>query len=954
MGSDWVRETLNVNLIEYVSECVDKCASCNHTLGYRKKLSVCLNGKYSNAMTRLELIVYQPAMKGLSFAYAGLHAIQPDAFIELEDLEVLNLEHNSLLTLPVTICQNLPHLKVLILGYNMLTNLTSELFKGQCDQNLLRIDLHNNKLTYIAHDLFNSTTKLRYINVRQNRLVHVSSGTFNTLTLLERLYMSSNYISIVTIGVFDSLGELWYLVLSDNNIASLPAGVFGSLGGLCYLGLSDNNIASLPAGVFDSLGRLEYLGLSDNNIASLPAGVFDSLGELWWLDLSDNNIASLPAGVFDSLGWLEYLGLSDNNIASLPAGVFGSQGNLRYFAMSDNRLFEFPDDFFRTWDQLISLDLSNNNLKINAPHLFASLTTLQTLNLRKNNVSIFPPNLLKSTIKLQSLDVSENYLRSVPIQCFSNLSKLIYLNMSGNLLSELPFFSAQGELHVLDLSENKVMNLKPAKFYHLKQLIFLSLSKNALVALPGRIFYHMNKLKFLNISDNMIQTISPLVFSNKSKLQTLDARGNNFHKVSYESFKNLQNATFIVDKYATCCFMDEAQCLSLKSRPEYLTCNRMLRNVFLRISVWILGLSAFICNGVAYFVRSRKRKGKKVQTLLISHLALSDLLMGVNMLLLAAADVYYGEYFPSYAHVWRQGFACKLAGFLSIFSCEGSVFFITFISIDRLLGIKYPFDDGFRLTTNLARICVSLAWLTAFLISVIPIALATDKGDIYSISEVCIGIPIVQRQISTLRKERVKFNITSVESSIKYIQDPLMGIRWPLEVAGIKQQQSVQNITYNVAEITGSQIASIYSIVVFIGVNLTCFIIVACCYIEIFRDAQKTTKKSSRTQDHDDEIRMAKRMFAIVFTDFCCWVPLGFICIFTQSGVFEVSPEMYAWTVGFILPINSSTNPFLYVLYETITDHLKKKQEERNTRENIEMRTRWRPAIRVALGFHQK
>ena len=164
----------------------------------------------------------------------------------------------------------------------------------------------------------------------------------------------------------------------------------------------------------------------------------------------------------------------------------------------------------------------------------------------------------------------------------------------------------------------------------------------------------------------------------------------------------------------------------------------------------------------------------------------------------------------------------------------------------------------------------------------------------------------------------------------------------------------MQNITYNVAEITGSQIASIYSIVVFIGVNLTCFIIVACCYMEIFRHARKTTKKSSRTQDLDEEMRMAKRMFAIVFTDFCCWVPLGLICIFTQSGVFEVSPEMYAWTVGFILPINSSINPFLYVLYETMTDHQKKREEERNTRENIEMRTRWRPAIQTALGFHRK
>ena len=787
-----------------------------------------------------------------------------------------------------------------------------------------------------------------YLDLSDNHITSLAAGVFDSLGGLWHLYLSDNHITSLPAGVFDSLGELWYLDLSDNNITSLLAGVFDSLAELWYLDLSDNHITSLPAGVFDSLGGLWHLDLSDNHITSLAAGVFDSLGGLFYLDLSDNHITSLAAGVFDSLGELWHLDLSDNHITSLAAGVFDSLSRLEYLDLSDNKLIVSPDDVFRTQGQLISLDLGNNNLTLNAPHMFTSLTALQRLNINKNKISRFLPSLLKTTVKLQSLDASENFLKSVPIQCLANLSKLVYLNMSRNLLSELPSFSAQEQLQVLDLSENKVMSLKPAKFYNLEQLTFLSLCKNALVALPGQIFYPMNNLRFLNVSNNMIQTISSLAFSNKSQLETIDARGNDLYRVSHESFKNIQNTTFIVDKYATCCFIDEEQCLSLEPRPEYLTCNRMLRDVFLRISVWVLAMSAFICNGIAYFVRSRNRKANKVQTLLISHLALSDLLMGVNMLLLAAADVYYGEYFPSYAQTWRQGFACKFAGFLSIFSSEGSVFFITLISIDRLLGIKYPFDDGFRLTTNLARICVSLAWLTALLISVIPIALATDKGHIYGISEVCIGIPIVQRRITTLQKDLLQINVTSISVVTKF--DDFGYSFW----YGIEQQQSVHNITYGVAEITGSQLASIYSIVVFIGVNLTCFIIVACCYMEIFRHARKTTKKSSRTQDLTEEMRMAKRMFAIVFTDFCCWVPLCFICILTQSGVFEVSPEMYAWTVGFILPINSSINPFLYVLYETITNHLKKRQEERNARENREMRTRWRPAIQVALGFHQK
>ena len=74
-----------------------------------------------------------------------------------------------------------------------------------------------------------------------------------------------------------------------------------------------------------------------------------------------------------------------------------------------------------------------------------------------------------------------------------------------------------------------------------------------------------------------------------------------------------------------------------------------------------------------YWVQSHRKQAKKVQTLFITHLAFSDLLMGVNMLLLALGDVYYGEYFPSYSHGWKHRFPCKLAGFLSIVLSEGSV-----------------------------------------------------------------------------------------------------------------------------------------------------------------------------------------------------------------------------------------------------------------------------------------
>ena len=926
-----VYRTYHFYVTRYSADCTCDCP-CMCTLGYREWLSTCTDGKDINT-TKVDLIVYNPNMKRLSFADTGLNAIQENAFVGFYELEVLILEGNSLPILTPTICDNLPQLQVLDVSDNILTNLTSDMFKGQCEKQLLTIDLRKNKLTYYAHDVFSLTVNLTFLAISENRLVHILKTTYNSNTLLEEpslgknqtsnltsgvfdslgnlrsLYLSDNNIAALPAGVFDTLGNLWHLDLSANNIAALPAGVFDTLGNLITLDLSDNNIAALPAGVFDTLGNLGYLlDLSDNNIAALPAGVFNTLGNLELLNLSDNNIAAIPAGVFNTLGRLKELYLSDNNIAALPAGVFDSLGklvrldlsvnnisglpagvfetlvhlralklhdnniaslhedvfnslsmlqillinhnyvlhnllgdvfkslvrlrtldlsynaigalpselftalqDLRILDLSNNGLHDLPADCFLTLEKLISLSLCCNNLTINAPQLFESLTALQVLDLSRNNIIQLPTQIFESTKNLVSLDISDNYLKYIPVQCLANLSRLIYLNMSKNSLSRLPSFSAQGELLVLDLSENSMNSLTPVDFVSVRKMTFLSLSKNNLVALPGQLFYYMNDLIFVNISYNAVQKIGPKIFGNESKLETFDMRKNEMYRILHDSFEaNPQNATIIVDKFATCCFMDEAQCISIHPRPDYLTCKRMLQDVFIRTSVWVLGISAFICNAIAHYVRTQKRQGNKVQTLLISHLALSDLLMGVNMLILASADAYYGEYFPSYAHLWRQGFACKLAGFLSIFSSEGSVFFIALISIDRLLGIKYPF--GGPLSTKWARFWVGLAWLMAFLISVIPIALAPDTGDVFSISEVCIGIPIVQRHITVFRNTSVEINTTSFATENEYDYEYFFNLGWveTLQDININQKHQQHNITNTFAEITGSQITCTY------------------------------------------------------------------------------------------------------------------------------------------------
>ena len=130
----------------------------------------------------------------------------------------------------------------------------------------------------------------------------------------------------------------------------------------------------------------------------------------------------------------------------------------------------------------------------------------------------------------------------------------------------------------------------------------------------------------------------------------------------------------------------------------------------------------------------------------------------------------------------------------------------------------------------------------------------------------------------------------------------------------------------------------IFSIVLFTCVNLACFVIVGYCYLAIFIYVKRTAKESGRSPNSSEEIRMAVKMSLIVLTDFCCWVPIAVLSILVQAGLVEVDPVAYAWIATFVLPINSSINPFLYTLASGIWDKVKSSSRHSRTRQTEEER----------------
>ena len=363
-----------------------------------------------------------------------------------------------------------------------------------------------------------------------------------------------------------------------------------------------------------------------------------------------------------------------------------------------------------------------------------------------------------------------------------------------------------------------------------------------------------------------------------------------------------------VDDHRLCCFFETLKdCITLEPQPPLFMCGSLMQNLLLRVSMWILGISALVGNLIALTWRIKEKTRsptQAVQSFLIGNLAATDFFMGVYMIIIAGADLYYGNEYFVYSDQWRSGAMCRFAGFVSLLSSEGSVFFLTLISIDRVVSVVFPFSK-FRLRPKSVKIVGAVLWMASAVLSITPIVLAGPESDFYDLSDVCIGLPLITRPSS--------YSVETNDAS---------GADEP-----VANDAATQEFSLSVPQ--ESKPAWYFSIVIFLGVNVVCFFIIALCYVFVFAGIQRSAKRAhGRTgRRQREEARLAFRMAIIVGTDFICWTPVIIMGILSQTGAVVIPLEMYTWSVVFILPINSSLNPYLYTLHSLLSARFGRKTD---------------------------
>ncbi|XP_058062050.1 leucine-rich repeat neuronal protein 3 [Anopheles bellator] len=288
--------------------------------------------------TGLRQVVRFPPMNVtlLDLSYNEIGTIESKCFIDLAQLEVLDLSHNLLTT----------------------DTLTPDIFDG-----------HYSPSAYEPLD------RLRVLRLGANKLHSLNSDLFEHLPSLEELSLELNQFKVIdpqTETAISGISTLVSLDLSYMELEEIPKYLLHTPRGLRFLNLTGNLLKEVPSALTYSAG-LNWLSLDENPIETIVAGnEFPVMKNLTYLGLSYMPaLKVIGRGAFRGLQSLQELYLANNpHLGYLHAEAFSRND-------TDN-----PERLI--WPPVRRLYLHNNDLKYLDAQLLVQWDSMEVIDIRVN------------------------------------------------------------------------------------------------------------------------------------------------------------------------------------------------------------------------------------------------------------------------------------------------------------------------------------------------------------------------------------------------------------------------------------------------------------------------------------------------------------------------------------------------------------------------------------------
>ncbi|XP_054290596.1 relaxin receptor 1-like, partial [Macrosteles quadrilineatus] len=540
-----------------------------------------------------------------------------------------------------------------------------------------------------------------------------------------------------------------------------------------------------------------------------------------------------------------------NNSIVLTQDSFAKFCCITVIHLEGNNLQTIPDKAFNNQTRLRNLLLQRNELVSLPPCLFCGLKQLRWLFLHHNKLQFMNMHTWRDLVKLKWLELMHNQI-TLEHESFPFLPSLKMLNLAHNNIQTIrnDTFSELSQLSELDLRHNLVQYIQANAFHKLWNLDYLDLSHNCLHILDEKVFSYLQSLDKLMLGHNPLQKVPGKLFDPLGNLSSLDLQDIEIEHIDTTMFQMMGKLDFVYFKqYYYCTYAPNVPKCSPNS-DGLSSFENLLSKPIQRITVWLVATFTCIANILVILGRFTARDENQALSFVVRNLAVSDLLMGVYLVMIAYKDLSYRGSYNNHAHQWMSSVACTLSGIAAMVSSEVSVLILAFLSLERFLLIAVPFSGHQKLNMSTATYSLATIWAVGIIVAVAPVLHGKNSTRFYGTNGMCFPLHI----------------------DIPF----LMG--WQ------------------------------YSAFVFLGVNTTVMVLMVIVYSAMFHSIVKT--RTATTISLGDS-EFAVRFFLIVLTDALCWAPITVIKILALCRV-HIPGSLYAWVVVFVLPVNSAINPLLY------------------------------------------
>uniref|UniRef100_A0A3Q1EZ77 Thyrotropin receptor n=1 Tax=Acanthochromis polyacanthus TaxID=80966 RepID=A0A3Q1EZ77_9TELE len=494
--------------------------------------------------------------------------------------------------------------------------------------------------------------------------------------------------------------------------------------------LVGTKLSSVPQNAFANLANISHIYISDDDtLKYLERHSFHNLSRVTHIQLTDmKTLSYIDKEAFKDLPKLKYLGITNTGLTSFP-GLQYIQSSEEDFILEivENVFIQVipANSFIGISVNSLTIMLNNNGVK-EVQHYAFNGSRLEEVYLHRNaDLERIDEFAFYGVIHGPThLDVSETKISSLPSIGMETIEKLQAKNTWA--LKVLPPFRAFLHLQSAELTfPSHCCGLKMLKRWrgHSEEVIcnLTGTASGRLQEYFGAISQrHLGHKISQHLTDNFGLQRNGWINHTPSNSLICPTRQSQTESLFHVELSK-EHASEDFD-FTLCNALYSNNKLLCTPLPDALNpCEDVMSQGFLRVLVWVVSLLAISTNLSVLFILLTSQQKLSVTRFLMGHLAFADCCMGIYLLLIASVDFYTRSHYYHYAIAWQTGSGCNLAGTLSVFASELSVFTLTFISLQRWHTIFYAMRPDRKIRLRHAAVLMLIGWLLCVIVALLPV-----------------------------------------------------------------------------------------------------------------------------------------------------------------------------------------------------------------------------------------